>query len=98
LRLYTSIADRVEAYYARSGMALTNYDTLTAAAADAQHAAQTQLASLTADSAKGLDCSQNDPRAAAASMVTDAKAEITALQNYRAAVKSLISNIQSVAK
>jgi len=95
LDLFTTIATRVETFYTKSGKTLDNYDTLVTAVNTAKDSAQTAVDKVKADKAS-FKCDGTDPSGAASSFKTDLQTEITALKNYRTAIKNLIVGVKSV--
>jgi len=95
LDLFTTIATRVETFYKKSGKTLDNYDTLVAAVNTAKDNGQTAVDQVKADKAN-FKCDGTDPSGAATSFKTDLQTEITALKNYRTAIKNLIVGVKSV--
>ncbi|HSX35820.1 MAG TPA: hypothetical protein VLH84_02690 [Patescibacteria group bacterium] len=95
LDLFTSIATRVETFYANKGKTLSNYDALVADVNAKKDAAQTEVDSVKATSVT-FKCDGTDPKGTAQSFKGDLKAEIDALKAYKTAVKNLIVGVKSV--
>lgn len=95
LDLFTTIADKVEAFYTKEGKTLSNYDTLVADVNTEKAAAQTAVDGIkSADT--GFDCNSSDPKAFVETFQGSLKSEISALQTYRTSVKNLIVGVKSV--
>ncbi len=95
LDLFSSIATRVETFYANKGVTLTNYDALVAAVDAQKVVSQAAVDAVKADKAD-FKCDGTDPAGAATSFKADLKSEITALKDYRTSVKNLIVGVKSV--
>lgn len=95
LDLFTTIATRVESFYADKGKTLNNYDALVADVNAKKAAAQTEVDAVKASSVT-FECDGTDPKGAVASFKDNLKAEISALKDYRTAVKNLIVGVKSV--
>jgi hypothetical protein len=95
LTLFTTIATRVETFYTDKGKTLSNYDALVADVNTKQAAAQTALDAVKSAST-GFNCDSDDPQGFVSSFKGSLKSEITALQDYRTAVKNLIVGVKSV--
>ncbi len=93
--LFSTIATRVESYYASSGKTLDNYDQLVAAVNSAAAQAQTDLSAL--KSQGSFSCNGSDPKGQITAFRTAIQTEIKDLKAYRAAVKDLIQGVKSVA-
>jgi hypothetical protein len=94
LALITDVATKTEAFYAKSGKTLSNYDTLVAAVNSDQAAAQT-AANLVKSDSTSFSCDGTDPTGVVQTFRDDVKAEVTALQTYRTAVKDLLAGVKS---
>jgi ABC-type transporter MlaC component len=95
LDLFTTIATRVETFYTDKGKTLSNYDALVADVTAKKDAAQTKVDAVKATSIT-FKCDGTDPKGTVSSFQTDLKAEITALKDYKTAVKNLIVGVKSV--
>ncbi len=93
LNLFGTIANRVEAFYTKSGKTLSNYSTLVAQVNAAQTQAQTDFSSLKSDS--NFSCSSSDPKGMVLAFQGYLKLEISDLQNFRTSVKNLIVGVAS---
>lgn len=91
--LFTMIATRVETFYIDKGQTISNYDNLVAEVTAKKTAAETQISTLKNDSA--FDCTSNDPKGMATTFKDSLRATITAMQNYKLAVKNLIVGVKS---
>jgi hypothetical protein len=89
--LFSTIATRVEAFYASKGKSLSNYDQLVAAVNAAESKTLSDFTSLQANS--NFNCSASDPRALVLSFQNDLKLEISDLQSLRTSVKNLIVGV-----
>jgi len=94
LDLFSSIADKTEAFYAAKGRSVTTYDALivdlTAKKADAQAAVDTIKSTNTT-----FKCDGTDPKGMVSSFKDSLRAEIAALKEYKTAVKHLIVGVKS---
>ena len=95
LDLVSGIAARVEAFYVQKGKTLSSYDQLVANANAKKAAAQAAVDTVKSDSAS-FKCDGTDPKGVVVMFKNNMKAEVTALQNYRAAAKALIVGVKSV--
>ena len=95
IALFSTIAERTQAFYETKGKTLANYDELVADVAAKKEAAQTAVTKI-ADDAESLDCSAEDPKAAVTLFKESLKAEIAALKEYKTSVKNLIVGVKSV--
>ena len=95
LDLFTTIAERVQAFYEEKGKVLDNYDELVAEVNNKKATAQTVV-----DEVEGMrvefQCDGTDPKGVAASFKDALKSEIEALKAYRKAVRNLIVGVKSV--
>lgn len=93
--LFSTIAERTEAFYKTKGNTLANYDALVADVAAKKAAAQAAV-----DATKSVSgtfkCDGTNPKGVVSMFKTDLKAEITALNNYKTSVKNLIVGVKSV--
>ena len=95
LDLFSTIATRAETFYASKGKTLSNYDALVADVTAKKAAAQTTVDTIKSDSVS-FKCDGTDPKGAAESFKTQLKSEISALKDYRTAVKNLVVGVKSV--
>jgi hypothetical protein len=93
--LFSTIAERTEAFYKSKGNTLANYDALVVDVATNKAAAQAAV-----DATKSVSgtfkCDGTNPKGVVSAFKTDLKAEIAALNNYRTSVKNLIVGVKSV--
>lgn len=92
--LFSTIATRVEKFYADKGIALDNYDALVAAVNSAQSNAQTDISAM--KSFDTFKCDGSDPKGQISTFRTDLKTEIQDLKDFRTAVRNLIVGVKSV--
>lgn len=95
LELFTTIAERTEAFYADKGKTLANYDELVADVEAKKAAAQTAVDAVESNSTT-FDCSNENPKAAIDSFKESLKGQIEALNAYKKSVKNLIVGVKSV--
>jgi hypothetical protein len=95
LDLFGTIATRVETFYTDKGKTLDTYDTLVADVSAKQDAAQTTVDAVKSAST-GFSCDSDDPQAFVSTFKDSLKSEISALQDYRTAVKNLTVGVKSV--
>lgn len=95
LSLFTTIANRVEEFYTKSGKTLNTYDTLVTAV-DTTKATATTVVDNVQSTSTGFSCTSNDPKGFAMTFKTNLKAEIDALNAYKTAIKNLIVGVRSV--
>jgi hypothetical protein len=96
LVLFTTISDRVKAFYVSKGYSVDNYDALVASIDAAKTDAQTAIDKVAADKA-AFKCDGTDPSGTADLFKADVKAMNEALKAYRTAVKNLISAVKIAA-
>jgi len=95
LKLFDTIASRVEAFYVKKGKTLANYDTLIADVNAKQAAAQVAVDTVKSDAA-GFSCEGTNPRGLVSSFKTSLKSEVAALHAYRKAIRNLTVGVKSV--
>lgn len=93
LELFTTIAERVKAFYVQKGRTVANYNDLVAAADAAKAKAQTNLDTLKA--LDGFDCSSEDPKGDIEAFKLALHSINSDLKDYRTAVKNLIVGVKS---
>lgn len=86
LALFTTIAARVETFYASKSKPVTGYLKLETAVALAETKAQSEQSGLSLN----FVCDANNPKATAQSFIGIVRVEVSDLQSYRIAVKNLI--------
>ncbi len=94
ITLFSTIATRVENFYAKQGKTLSNYDQLVAAVSATQTQANADFGTMQTNST--FSCNSSNPKGTVTAFQTYLKTEITDLQNYRTAVKNLIVGVASV--
>ncbi len=92
LDVFTKIAERTEAFYKKSGKELANYDALVAEVTAKKDAAQAALPTMLVT----FKCDGTDPKGVASGFKTSRTNLITALKEYKTAVKNLIVGVKSV--
>lgn len=94
LTLFDTIATRVEMFYTDKGRTVSNYDTLVADVNAKKAAAQEAVDTVSSESAT-FSCDSSEPKAAVTTFKDSLKLEISALKDYRTAVKNLIVGVKS---
>lgn len=94
VNLFTTIAERTQAFYTNKNLSADNYDELVAEVAAKKTAAQATIDEVKAKG-ESFACSADDPKGAASSFKESLKAEIEAVKAYRTAVKNLIVGVKS---
>ncbi|HLG90599.1 MAG TPA: hypothetical protein VI336_00320 [Candidatus Saccharimonadales bacterium] len=94
LNVYSVIADRVQAFYEKKGLNVSNYDELLTDVNAKKAAAQAAVDEIKADEVD-FACDGTDPKGAAAGFKEDLKAEINALHAYQQSIKDLIVAIKT---
>ncbi len=93
--LFTKIANRTEQFYTEKGKTLSNYQALVNDV-DAKHsAAQAQVDSI-ANASTNFTCDGTNDKAKVTAFKSSMKAEISAIKDYKTAVKNLIVGVKSV--
>jgi hypothetical protein len=92
--LFSSVATRVETFYTNQGKSLSNYSQLVAAVNTQAATAQAAVNTVQADST-GFSCT-NSPKTFVTTFLTALRAEISAMQAYRTAVRNLVVGVKSV--
>lgn len=92
--LFSSIAERTQAFYEKKGKTLVDYDILVASVATKKKAAQ-EAVTMTASHTTSFDCNGEDPKGDAANFKEHHKLAIAALKDYKTAVKDLIVGVKS---
>lgn len=93
LDVFTTIAERVQVFYARKGRTLANYDALVADANAKKTAVNVQVTAL--GSAATFNCNADDPKGLVRAFKDKLRTTNTALKDYRTAVKNLVSGVKS---
>lgn len=94
LDLFSSIANKTEAFYAEKGKTIATYDTLVADVAAQKTTAEATIATI-ASTSTTFKCDGTDPKGVVSSFKDSLKAEIAALKDYKTAVKNLIVGVKS---
>lgn len=94
LNVYNAIAERVQEFYTKKGLSLSNYAELVADVDAKKAAARTLVDQIKAEEVD-FTCDGLDPRGAAASFKEDLKAEIKALHDYQQSIKDLIVAVKT---
>lgn len=94
LGAYTSIFEKVQAFYIRKGLSVSNYEALVAEANTKKAAAQAAVDDIKAKQIE-FACDGGDPKGAATGFKADLKAEISALHAYQQSIKNLVTAIRS---
>ncbi len=93
IKLFDTIAGRVEAFYVNKGYTLENYDELVAAVGTAKADAEANLATLKA--LEPFDCSADDPKGQIEAFKLAMASIREDLKDYRTSVKNLIVGVKS---
>ncbi len=94
LDLFSSIADKTEAFYVQKGKPVATYDALVADVVAKKTVAEAAIATV-ASTSTTFKCDGTDPKGVANSFRGNLKAEIAALKEYKTAVKNLIVGVKS---
>ncbi len=94
--LFSTIAQRVEAFVTSKNLTLSNYDQLVAAITADQAKVESDLSTMQASDT--LDCTSSNPRAVITTFQTDLKQEITDMQSYKTDIMNLIKAVKTVAQ
>ena len=95
LDLFSTIAERTQAFYADKGKTLANYDELVDDVATKKAATQAVVDTINSTSVT-FDCLGEDPKGVISSFKDSLKSEIKALKAYKTSVKNLIVGVKSV--
>lgn len=95
LALFTTIADRVQAFYIEKGNTLANYEALTAEV-EAKKATATSAVEAVASQSDDFSCEGDDPRGVVDAFKQAQREKLQALKDYKTAVKNLIVGVKSV--
>ncbi len=93
--LFTKIATRTEDFYVSKGKTLSNYGALVADVNAKEAAAQAEVTAI-ANTTTTFTCDGTNDKAKVTEFKDSLKAEISALKDYKTAVKNLIVGIKSV--
>jgi hypothetical protein len=94
VKVFSSISSRVQAFYAKKGKTLPNYDQLVAAVDDAKATLQADIAGLKAQT--GFSCDEEAPKIGVELFKTALQQVNEDLKAYRTAIKNLIVGVKSV--
>lgn len=94
LDLFSSIADKTEAFYVEKGNTIATYDALVADLTTKKATAESTVTTVTSKSTT-FNCDGTDPKGMVSSFKDSLKAEINALNEYKVAVKNLIVGVKS---
>ncbi|MES2971284.1 MAG: hypothetical protein V4702_03125 [Patescibacteria group bacterium] len=95
LDVFTKISERTQEFYTSKGKVLSNYDALVAEVNTKKAAAETAVDTIKNTSVE-FACDGEDPKGVVSAFKESLKAEITALKDYKTAVKNLIVGVKSV--
>lgn len=95
LEVFNAISERAQTFYTEKGKTLTNYDQLVANVTAKKAAAESVIASMTTATTE-FTCDGVNPKQTVEEFRTGHKSAITALKEYRTAIKDLIVGIKSV--
>lgn len=94
LGVINKISERVQAFYKEKDLTAVNYDALVAAVNTAKTSAEAKLAAIKSSSVE-FKCDGSDPKGAGQQFKDNLKLEISALKEYKTAVKNLIVVVKS---
>ncbi|MBI4033405.1 hypothetical protein HY379_00205 [Candidatus Saccharibacteria bacterium] len=94
LNVYSAIFERVQGFYTKKDLSLSNYDQLVADVNAKKAAAQTAVDEI-GDKQVDFACDGSDPKGAVAGFREDLKAEIKALHAYQQSLKDLIVAVKT---
>jgi hypothetical protein len=94
LKVFDTIASRVEKFATDKNAKPANYDSLVAAVDSQKAAATAAVAKIKGDSVS-FKCDGTDPKGSLGTFKTDLKSEISALKSYRTSVKNLIVGVKT---
>lgn len=95
LDVFSKISERTQTFYTDKAKTLENYDALVEEVNTKKAAAETAIQAIK-DSSTTFACDVENPKGAIEGFKESLKAEITALKEYRTAVKNLIVGVKSV--
>ena len=96
LEVYNKVFERVQDFYARKGLSVSNYEELIAGVNAKKSAAQAALDAIKAKEVE-FACDGTDPKGIAASFKQDLRTEIKALHDYQQSIRQLIVSIKTAA-
>ena len=94
LEVLNKISERTQAFYAKKGKTLSNYNALVFEVNSKKGVAQTAVAAVKSSSAS-FRCDGTDPKGTAESFKTNLKNQAAALKAYKTAVKNLIAGVRN---
>lgn len=94
INLISTIAERVEHFYAIKGRVVANYDTLVAEVATKKDSAQVAVNAIKASSTT-FNCDADDPKGIANTFKESVRQAAAAIAAYKTAVKNLIVAVKS---
>lgn len=94
LDVYNKISERVQDFYVRKGLSVSNYEELVAEVNAKKDAAQAVIDEIKANEIK-FACDGTDPKGVASSFKEDLKAEIKALHDYQQSIKNLMVAVKT---
>lgn len=97
LAVFNKISERVQNFYEDKGYHISNYDGLVANVQSKKSAAQSAVQTV-AQNGTTLDCGGDSPGSDVQGFVTRAKAQGSALSDYKTAVQDLVSAVQTTAQ
>ncbi len=94
LTLFTTISDRAQTFYTDKGITIEDYDQLVATVNERKLTAETAVATM--NSLKDtFNCEGDDPKAKIEEVKVGLQSAVTALKDYRIAIKDMITAIKS---
>ena len=94
IAVFDKIYERVKAFKETKGREVTNYDTLVQAVEDKQLAA-TAASTASTEAGAAFECGKDDPKDIIEQFKVKLQAQITALKEYKTAIKDLIVAVKS---
>ena len=95
INLFTEIAQKVEAFYVSKGKTLSTYDQLVASVNAAKITAQNAVTTVQ-NAQTQFDCNGTNPKGTIEVFKAEIKAQETAMEAFRTAVRNLIAGVKSV--
>ena len=95
VNLFSSIAEKVEAFYVSKGKTLSTYDQLVADV-NAKKAAAQSAVDTVKNAQTQFDCNGTNPKGVIAVFKADIKAQESAMEAFRTSVRNLIAGVKSV--
>lgn len=94
LNVYTVISERVQEFYTKKDLSVSNYDELVAEVNSKKAAAETAIET-TKNKQIEFNCDGSDPKGYASGFKADLKAEIQALHAYQQSIKDMIVAVKT---